>query len=119
MIVETVKQAEDGDGIVIRLYEAYGKRTRTAVEASILAGKQLWTCGCMENRLRELKHDGERAEITVNPTKFSPSKSVDIADIEALVGGNDGGILMITGGQHGILYRNRPGRHQYCGGSGG
>ena len=67
VIVETVKQAEDGDGIVIRLYEAYGKRTRTAVEASILAGKQLWACGCMENRLRELKHDGERAEITVKP----------------------------------------------------
>ena len=67
VIVETVKQAEDGDGIVIRLYEAYGKRTRTAVEASILAGKQLWACGCMENRLQELKHDGERAEITIKP----------------------------------------------------
>lgn len=67
VIVETVKQAEDGDGIVIRLYEAYGKRTRTAVEASILAGKQLWACGCMENRLQELKHDGERAEIAIKP----------------------------------------------------
>ncbi len=67
VIVETVKQAEDGDGIVIRLYEAYGKRTRTAVETSILAGKQLWACGCMENRLQELKHDGERAEITIKP----------------------------------------------------
>lgn len=67
MIVETVKQAEDGDGIVIRLYEAYGKRTRTAVEASILAGKQLWACGCMENRAAGAEHDGERAEITVKP----------------------------------------------------
>ena len=67
VIVETVKQAEDGDGIVIRLYEAYGKRTRTAVETPILAGKQLWACGCMENRLQELKHDGERAEITIKP----------------------------------------------------
>ena len=52
---------------MIRLYEAYGKRTRAAVEASILAGKQLWACSCMETRLRELKHDGERAEITVKP----------------------------------------------------
>ena len=43
------------------------KRTRTAVETSILAGKQLWACGCMENRLQELKHDGERAEITIKP----------------------------------------------------
>ncbi|MDR3758849.1 glycoside hydrolase family 38 C-terminal domain-containing protein, partial [Enterocloster sp.] len=67
VIVETVKQAEDGDGIVIRLYEAYGKRTRTAVETPILAGKQLWACGCMENRLQELKHDGERAEIAIKP----------------------------------------------------
>lgn len=37
------------------------------METSILAGKQLWTCGCMENRLQELKHDGERAEITIKP----------------------------------------------------
>ena len=42
-------------------------KARAAVEASILAGKQLWACSCMENRLRELKHDGERAEITVKP----------------------------------------------------
>ena len=52
---------------MIRLYEAYGKRTRTAVEALSWREKQLWACGCMENRLQELKHDGERAEITIKP----------------------------------------------------
>lgn len=67
VIVETVKKAEDGDGIVIRMYEAYGKRTRTQVVIPFLSGKHLWECGCLENRIRELAHRAGRAEIQIKP----------------------------------------------------
>lgn len=50
ILADSVKQAEDGDGIIIRLYEAYGKRTRTKIHLGA-GGKELEECGCMEQPL--------------------------------------------------------------------
>ena len=52
---------------MIRMYEAYGKRTRTQVVIPSLSGKHLWECGCLENRIRELAHRAGRAEIQIKP----------------------------------------------------
>jgi alpha-mannosidase len=35
VVIETIKQAEDGDGVVVRLYESLGKATTTSLATSI------------------------------------------------------------------------------------
>ena len=53
VIPETVKPAEDGSGIIVRLYDAYDMRT----EATLRAGfpfRKAWLCDMLENREAEL-----------------------------------------------------------------
>lgn len=57
VVVETVKQAEDEDGIVIRMYEAYGKRGKVTMRLPMAEGRsdlQVWECDCMEVEEKEL-----------------------------------------------------------------
>ena len=35
MIVETVKRAEDGDGLIVRLYDSAGQRTRASLQVGV------------------------------------------------------------------------------------
>lgn len=57
ILADTVKQAQDGDGVIVRMYEAWGKRTRVRVSfpMAAMAGRALkaWECGCMEQPLEE------------------------------------------------------------------
>ena len=55
VLADTVKKAEDCDGITLRLYETYGKRTRTRVTVPASAGKQAEDCDCMEQPLGRLE----------------------------------------------------------------
>jgi alpha-mannosidase len=43
VVVETVKAAEDGSGVVLRLYESLGRPTRTAVRTSIHHSRAIMT----------------------------------------------------------------------------
>jgi alpha-mannosidase len=53
VICETVKNAERGEGTVIRLYECQNRRTKTTLRLGIPAGKVL-LCDMMERELQEL-----------------------------------------------------------------
>ena len=55
VVVETVKQAEKEDGIVIRMYEAYGKRGNVTMHLPMAKGLdvQVWECDCMEEEEKE------------------------------------------------------------------
>ena len=55
IMADTVKQAEDGNGIILRMYEYENKRGK----ASVVFGKkiaQVYECNLMENNLCEIPH---------------------------------------------------------------
>ena len=51
--IETVKMAEDGDGMIVRMYEAF-KETKTAVLRFGTAVKSVYLCNLLEKEEREL-----------------------------------------------------------------
>ena len=67
LILETIKTAENGEGTVLRLYECYGKRTRTFVDLNGLQPEKVWLCDCMEQKQSELSLENGRAEILAKP----------------------------------------------------
>jgi alpha-mannosidase len=66
VIIETIKQAEDGDGVIVRLYE--GQRRRGSVTLSTgfaLAGA--WRTNLLEHNEQELVVDGRQVTFSVRP----------------------------------------------------
>lgn len=57
VIMETVKRAEDGNAIVLRAYEAFGKRTNAHFTLGFDA-KKAYLCDLMENVIEELPLSG-------------------------------------------------------------
>lgn len=66
VIIETVKKAENGDGIIVRMYESFNKRTDTTlnfgfdVESVIL-------CDLMENDIKNLRTKNNSVNVTLKP----------------------------------------------------
>ena len=53
-VIDTIKKAEDGNGYIVRLYEAQNMRE----EAELIFGfgvKEVYECDCLENNLEKLK----------------------------------------------------------------
>lgn len=48
VIIETIKQAEESKNIIIRLYEAYGKRGNVELDISKWNANKAWICDLME-----------------------------------------------------------------------
>lgn len=46
---DTVKAAEDGNGIIVRIYETWGMRTKVHVNFPLAPDAQVTVCDCMEN----------------------------------------------------------------------
>jgi alpha-mannosidase len=65
VIVETVKRAESGDGVVLRMYEAYKERKQ--VELSIPNAREAILCDLSENELQKLSLDGGRVALSIKP----------------------------------------------------
>ena len=63
-VIETVKQAEDRDGIVVRLYESFNRTTAGARLACGLNVSEVWECDLLENNL-------ERAGLENNVIRFN------------------------------------------------
>lgn len=66
IVIETVKKAEDGDGVIVRLYESFNKRT----QATLLAGfdfKEAYICDLLECRQKQLKPQNGKIRLTVKP----------------------------------------------------
>ncbi|MBR5473321.1 MAG: alpha-mannosidase [Clostridia bacterium] len=65
VIVETVKKAEADDGMIVRLYDAFNRRTKARVD--VCDGfKAAYLCDLMENELEKLEFDGNSVTIPVN-----------------------------------------------------
>ena len=66
VVIDSVKQAEDGDGLIIRLYEDQNKTTMAPL---IFRGsvKFLYLCDLLENKIEELNVDNQQAQIKFKP----------------------------------------------------
>ncbi|MBQ4099466.1 MAG: alpha-mannosidase [Clostridia bacterium] len=75
VILETVKQAESGDGVIVRMYEAY-KESKTA---SVLVGenKGVYLCDLSENTLEKLQVVGGEVTFKIKPFEIVTLKIVD------------------------------------------
>ena len=49
VMADTVKAAEDGNGIIVRIYETWGMRTKVHVNFPLAPDAQVTVCDCMEN----------------------------------------------------------------------
>ena len=66
MVIETVKRAEDGDGVIVRLYEA--RRTRSQVTlTSAFPLASAWRANILEENQAELAVDGNSVTFPVKP----------------------------------------------------
>lgn len=64
IITETVKQAENGNGIVIRLYDAWDMKSKAKLDFAFNA-KKIYLCDMLENPIEEIG-SGSTAELNVN-----------------------------------------------------
>ena len=66
LVVETIKQAEDGDGIVVRLYESHRSRGPAALRFAFPV-KAAWETNLLEETERELEVVGNEVRFDVRP----------------------------------------------------
>ncbi len=67
VIIETVKQAEDSDAVILRLYEAYGRRGAVTLRFGF-AAREAYICDLMENQLEKL--DVQNHSVTIQVKNF-------------------------------------------------
>lgn len=66
VVIETVKKAEDGDGIIVRMYESFNKRTSTVIHTGFDFEK-VTLCDMMENDIKTIKTKERSIPITLKP----------------------------------------------------
>lgn len=66
VVIETVKEAEDGDGVIVRLYEAENARTKaTLTWGAQIAGAE--ECDLMEKKEADAEACGSRISFVIRP----------------------------------------------------
>ena len=63
IVIETVKEVENGKGIIIRLYDAWNRKSKSTLNFGFEA-KQVWICDMLENPLYEIGR-GRTMEIEI------------------------------------------------------
>jgi alpha-mannosidase len=66
VVVDTVKVAEDGNGLIVRVYEAYNQRGRAALRFAT-APAAVWECNLMEENEEPLEVDGQGFTFAIKP----------------------------------------------------
>ena len=66
VVIETVKQAEDGDGIIVRLYECRRQRGEFTLTAGFPIA-QAWRTNLLEENQEPLPVDGDRVRLFIKP----------------------------------------------------
>ena len=75
VVVEVVKKAEDEDGIIVRMYECFNKRT--AVSAGTFKTiNSIWECDLMENNTDELAHSSNSFGFEIKPYEIKTFRIV-------------------------------------------
>ena len=66
VIIETVKEAEDGDGVIIRLYESENARTKAHISFEKPVAS-VESCDCVEKTKETVCVAGDGFDITIKP----------------------------------------------------
>jgi len=66
IIIETVKQAEDGDGIIVRLYESQRKRGQVKVHVGAEI-ESAWETNLLEEDQSQLQVESNRVILNLRP----------------------------------------------------
>ncbi len=74
ILADTVKLSEDGDGMLIRFYETYGKRTRAHVKFPAAGESVFVECTCMEDEEKVLEDKNGVLEILFKPYEIKTIK---------------------------------------------
>lgn len=72
MVIETVKQAEDGNGIIVRLYETQRKRGSVALTAGFAVASAQRT-NLLEETKHEVQVEGEQVLYDIKPYEIVTS----------------------------------------------
>ena len=79
MIVETVKQAEDGQGLIVRLYESQRRRGPVVLRTAFPIARA-WETNLLEENETELSVTGSQVRVDIKPfqimtLRLEPSRS--------------------------------------------
>jgi alpha-mannosidase len=66
VVVETVKWAEDGDGVIVRLYESQRRRGKLELSTGFPVAKA-WRTNLLEENQDALELDGRRVALSIRP----------------------------------------------------
>jgi alpha-mannosidase len=75
VIIETVKAAEDGQGIIVRLYENERKRGKVTIQAGFNL-KAAYHCNLLEENETELSVEGNSVTLAVRPYQIASLRLV-------------------------------------------
>ncbi|HEX7000458.1 MAG TPA: glycosyl hydrolase-related protein, partial [Trueperaceae bacterium] len=67
IVLQTLKQAEDGDGWILRLYESHGSRSDRVSLTFGLPVDRVSVCDLLENVLERLAVEDDRVHLAVGP----------------------------------------------------
>ena len=70
IIIETIKQAEDGNGIIVRLYESQRKRGQVQVKFGV-AVDSAWTTNLLEENESALSVDQDSIILNLKPYQIA------------------------------------------------
>lgn len=65
-IIEVIKKEEDGEGIILRIYEYMNKRSKVKL-TSFKAIEQVFECDLLENKLKEISKNSYEFEFDIKP----------------------------------------------------
>lgn len=67
VLLDTVKQSENGTAVVLRLYECYGKRTQVQLQSPLLQGSTAHAANALEEKQAPIPQTGNALAFTMRP----------------------------------------------------
>ena len=74
--LETIKKAEDGNSVILRIYEFANKKGNVEIELGF-DFKELYLCDLMENNIKKLPHDNNKVQIHISNYEIVTLKAVE------------------------------------------
>jgi alpha-mannosidase len=67
VVLEVIKKAEDNDDMIIRVYEAHGRRSRASLQLFEGTGVTAYACDLLENIEAECRVENARIAFDIKP----------------------------------------------------